>query len=80
MRRLGADLVVANAENAADGFGLDPAAADRLFACGVHVITSGNHIWQRREILPMLDARPELLRPENYPPGRPGPRALRRHA
>ena len=72
VRRLGADLVVANAENAADGFGLDPAAADRLFACGVHVITSGNHIWQRREILPMLDARPELLRPENYPPGVPG--------
>ena len=72
VRRLGADLVVANAENAADGFGLDPVAADRLFACGVHVITSGNHIWQRREILPMLDARPELLRPENYPPGVPG--------
>jgi metallophosphoesterase (TIGR00282 family) len=72
VRRLGADLVVANAENAADGFGLDPAAADRLFACGVHVITSGNHIWQRREILPMLDARPELLRPENYPTGVPG--------
>ena len=72
VRRLGADLVVANAENAADGFGLDPAAADRLFACGVHVITSGNHIWQRREILPMLDARSELLRPENYPPGVPG--------
>ncbi len=72
VRRLGADLVVANAENAADGFGLDPASADRLFACGVHVITSGNHIWQRREIWPMLDARAELLRPENYPPGAPG--------
>jgi metallophosphoesterase (TIGR00282 family) len=72
MRRTGADLVVVNAENAADGFGLDPAGAERLFACGVHVITSGNHIWQRREILPMLDERPELLRPENYPPGVPG--------
>ncbi len=72
VRRLGADLVVANAENAADGFGLDPAAAERLFASGVHVITSGNHIWQRREILPMLDAREELLRPENYPLGVPG--------
>ena len=72
VRRLGADLVVANAENAADGFGLDPVAAERLFACGVHVITSGNHIWQRREILPMLEVREELLRPENYPPGVPG--------
>lgn len=71
-RRLGADLVVANAENAADGFGLDPAAADRLFACGVQVLTSGNHIWQRREIWPVLEARAELLRPENYPPGVPG--------
>jgi metallophosphoesterase (TIGR00282 family) len=72
VRRTGADLVVANAENAADGFGLDPAAAERLFACGVHVITSGNHIWQRREIWPMLDTRAELLRPENYPAGVPG--------
>jgi len=70
--RLGADLVVANAENAADGFGLDPSSADRLFASGVHVITSGNHIWQRREIWPMLDSRAELLRPENYPAGAPG--------
>jgi metallophosphoesterase (TIGR00282 family) len=72
VRRTGADLVVANAENAADGFGLDPPGAERLFACGVHVITSGNHIWQRREIWPMLDTRAELLRPENYPPGVPG--------
>ncbi|OHD73141.1 MAG: metallophosphoesterase [Spirochaetes bacterium RBG_13_68_11] len=72
VRRLDADLVVANAENAVDGFGLDPPVAERLFACGVHVISSGNHIWQRREILPMLEARSELLRPENYPPGVPG--------
>jgi len=72
VHRPGADLVVANAENAADGFGLDPPAAERLFACGIHVLTSGNHIWQRREIWPILDARPELLRPENYPPGVPG--------
>jgi len=72
VRRTGADLVVANAENAADGFGLDPPGAERLFASGVHVITSGNHIWQRREIWPMLDARAELLRPENYPAGVPG--------
>ena len=72
VRRLGANLVVANAENAADGFGLDPAAAERLFASGVHVITSGNHIWQRREIWPTLDERETLLRPENYPAGVPG--------
>ena len=80
VRRLGADLVIANGGERRRRVRAGPGGiADRLFACGVHVITSGNHIWQRREILPMLDARPELLRPENYPPRRcPGQRALRR--
>ncbi len=68
-RRLRADLVIANAENAADGFGLDPPGAERLFASGVHVLTSGNHIWQKREIWPLLDSEERLLRPENYPSG-----------
>jgi len=66
-RRLDADLVIANGENAADGFGLTPDIADRLFASGIHVITSGNHIWQKREIYPLLQTRDTLLRPENYP-------------
>jgi metallophosphoesterase (TIGR00282 family) len=66
-RRLGAELVVANGENAADGFGLTPDIADRMFKAGVHVITSGNHIWQKREIYPMLAMYDTVLRPENYP-------------
>jgi len=66
-RRVAADLVIANAENAADGFGLTPDIAERVRASGVHVITSGNHIWQKREIYPMLSTSDTLLRPENYP-------------
>jgi metallophosphoesterase (TIGR00282 family) len=67
-----ADLVIVNGENAADGFGMTPDIAERFFKSGVHVITSGNHIWQRREILPMLQTNDRLLRPENYPSGVPG--------
>lgn len=71
-RELSADIVVANAENAADGFGLTPEIAQSLFAAGVGVITSGNHIWQKREILPALESDGRILRPENYPQGVPG--------
>jgi metallophosphoesterase (TIGR00282 family) len=67
-----ADLVVANGENAAEGLGLTPEIAGSLFQSGVDVITSGNHIWQRREILPLLETDGRILRPENYPPGVPG--------
>lgn len=67
-----ADLVVVNGENAADGFGITPEIADRLFASGADVLTSGNHIWQKREILPFLDSQERVLRPGNYPPGVPG--------
>jgi len=66
-RRVAADLVIANAENAAEGFGLTPEIAERIRASGVHVITSGNHIWQKREIYPALATTDTLLRPENYP-------------
>jgi 2',3'-cyclic-nucleotide 2'-phosphodiesterase len=67
IKRLGADLVIANAENAADGFGLTPEIAERIRASGVHVITSGNHIWQKKDIYPLLQTTDTLLRPENYP-------------
>ncbi len=70
--RTRADLVIANGENAADGRGIRPEEAAALFAAGVQVITSGNHIWQQREILPVLDSDDRLLRPENYPVGVPG--------
>jgi len=66
------DLAIANAENAAGGFGLTPAIADDLFKLGVHVITSGNHIWDKREIYDYLPRQPRALRPANYAPDLPG--------
>jgi 2',3'-cyclic-nucleotide 2'-phosphodiesterase len=65
--RLAADLVIANGENAADGFGLTPDIAERMKASGVHVITTGNHVWQKREICTLLQTSDTVLRPENYP-------------
>jgi metallophosphoesterase (TIGR00282 family) len=65
------DLVVANGENASGGFGLSVSGARELFNSGVDVITSGNHIWDQKEIIPALDEMP-VLRPMNYPPGTPG--------
>jgi metallophosphoesterase (TIGR00282 family) len=66
------DLVTANAENTAGGFGLTPKTANALLQAGVDVMTSGNHIWQQREIWPRLESDDRLLRPHNYPPSVPG--------
>ncbi len=66
------DMVIANAENAAGGFGLTPAIAQELIEAGVHVLTSGNHIWAQKEIIPDLDSEMPVLRPLNYPAGVPG--------
>lgn len=66
------DLVVANAENAAAGFGLTPDVVDELLALGVDVLTTGNHVWDKKEALPLLEQEARLLRPHNYPPGLPG--------
>jgi hypothetical protein len=63
----GIDLAIANAENSAGGFGVTPAIAEELFAMGLDVLTSGNHVWDRREIYSYLDRQPRLLRPANYP-------------
>ena len=68
----GLGLVIANAENAAGGLGLTEATADELFGAGVDVLTSGNHIWAQKEIVPYLDSEMPILRPLNYPPGVPG--------
>jgi len=68
----GLDLVIANGENVAGGLGLTPATAVELFDAGVDVITSGNHIWAQKEIIPYLDSEMPILRPLNYPPGVPG--------
>jgi len=72
IKEVKADLAVANGENAAEGLGLTPELAEGLFKSGVDVITSGNHIWQKKEILPLLESDARLLRPENYPLGVPG--------
>ncbi|MEJ5330773.1 MAG: TIGR00282 family metallophosphoesterase [Desulfobaccales bacterium] len=66
------DLVVANGENAAGGIGITPQVAEELLNLGVDVLTSGNHIWKHKEILPYLEESERLLRPANYPPGTPG--------
>ena len=66
------DFCVANVENAAGGFGLTPQIADELLATDIDVLTSGNHIWDKRAILPYLAQQPRLLRPHNYPAAAPG--------
>jgi len=63
------DLAIANAENAAGGFGITPAIAEDLFALGLDVLTSGNHVWDKRELYDYLKRQPRLLRPANYPEG-----------
>jgi metallophosphoesterase (TIGR00282 family) len=66
------DLVVANVENAAAGFGVTPDIADDLMSYGVHVMTGGNHTWDKKEIVPYFEDQPRLLRPANLPAGAPG--------
>jgi metallophosphoesterase (TIGR00282 family) len=66
------DFCIANAENAAGGFGLTPQVAEEMLALGIDLLTSGNHIWDKRAILPYLETQPRLLRPHNYPQGNPG--------
>ncbi len=68
----GVDLIIANAENVAGGIGLTPATAKELLDAGLDVLTSGNHIWAHKEIIPYLDGALPILRPLNYPPGVPG--------
>jgi len=71
-RETEAHFVIANGENAAGGRGLTLSTADELFDAGVDVITSGNHIWEHREIYPALEGESPIIRPLNYPPGVPG--------
>jgi len=70
--RFSADLVIANVENSAGGFGVTPEMSRKIFAYGVAVQTSGNHIWDRLDIVRYIDNEPRLLRPHNFPAGTPG--------
>lgn len=66
------DLVIANGENAAAGFGITPRITEELLATGIEVLTGGNHSWDRREIIDHIPHEPRLLRPANFPEGNPG--------
>lgn len=70
--RYAPDMVIANGENAAGGFGITPDIADELIGLEVDVITSGNHIWDKKEVYEYLGGQSRLLRPANYPQGAPG--------
>ncbi len=76
---LAPDLVVANGENAAAGRGLTEDTARQIFEAGVDVITSGNHIWDQKDIIPLLGQEAKILRPLNYPPAVPGRGLLTRN-
>jgi len=67
-----ADVVIANVENAAHGFGVTPGIAREFIEKGVDVMTTGNHVWQQREIIPFLDESKQIIRPLNYPETTPG--------
>ena len=68
----GIDLIVVNGENSAAGFGISPKTAQDLFTAGADVITTGDHIWDRQEVIPYLDEEKRLLRPINFPAAVPG--------
>ncbi len=69
---LGLDVVIANGENAAGGFGITAKIAKEIFAAGVDVITGGNHSWDQREAFALVESEPRMLRPQNFPAGTPG--------
>ena len=66
------DLIVVNCENAAAGFGVTPKIVDEFLALGCDVLTSGNHIWDRKEVFECIDTVPQLIRPANFPTQTPG--------
>jgi 2',3'-cyclic-nucleotide 2'-phosphodiesterase len=71
-QRHGIDMVIANGENAAGGSGITPKTAEEIFSGGVDVITTGDHLWDQKEVSSLLEREARFLRPSNYPPGTPG--------
>jgi 2',3'-cyclic-nucleotide 2'-phosphodiesterase len=71
-RDVGAGLTIVNGENAAGGAGLTTATAEEIFAAGAEIITTGNHVWDKRDALGLLERERRVLRPANYPEGSPG--------
>jgi metallophosphoesterase (TIGR00282 family) len=72
VRKHEADVVIVNIENAAGGAGVTREITDEVLGLGVHALTSGNHIWDKREVMEFIDDEPRLVRPANYPAGAPG--------
>ena len=70
--RLATDFIIANGENSAAGSGITPGTAQEIFEAGVDAITSGDHLWDQKEVSELLAKEPRFLRPANYPPGVPG--------
>ena len=70
--RYGVDFAAVNGENAAGGFGITPKICDELLAAGADAVTTGNHVWDQKEIIPHFGREPRLLRPDNFPAGTPG--------
>ncbi len=71
-KELNLDIVVVNGENSAGGFGITKKIAEGLFLAGVDIITTGNHVWDQKEVLTYIETEPRLIRPLNYPKGTPG--------
>lgn len=72
----GVDVVIANGENAAGGNGITPVKAAEIYSAGVDIITTGDHLWDQKEVIDLLNAEARFLRPLNYPPGTPGQGSL----
>ncbi len=70
-KRLDLDFIVVNGENAAHGFGITEKMCKAFYAAGADAVTTGNHVWDHREIMNYIDGDPRLLRPMNYPKGAP---------
>jgi 2',3'-cyclic-nucleotide 2'-phosphodiesterase len=71
-RRHSVDVVIANGENSAGGSGITVNTAQEIFSAGVDIITSGDHLWDQKEVIELLESEPRFIRPLNYPPGVPG--------
>jgi metallophosphoesterase (TIGR00282 family) len=72
IREESADFVMVNGENAAEGFGLTRESLERILTAGADVVSSGNHVWEKRDFWPVMDSNPRVLRPANYPEGTAG--------
>ena len=72
IKNFSADFKIINGENLAGGIGITPKVASEMLACGVDLITTGNHVWKKKEMIPFLMEEQKVIRPLNYTDGTPG--------